>query len=169
MGGAGGVLAAAPILRGDPAVRVTLVEPRERIGLGLAYSTPDRNHLLNVRAANMSAFPDDPNHFLSWPAAQGLPSQPDRFVSRGIYDRYLADLLSIWTSARPARFRRTHGIRTELGEGLKGIMAQFDDGSVQLANMPYSPRGIACLRHQSTVPSFRHGTRCPTFRRMPLS
>ncbi len=133
-GGASGVLAAAHILRGDPAVRVTLVEPRERIGLGLAYSTPDRNHLLNVRAANMSAFPEDPNHFLSWLAGQGLPSQPDLFVSRSVYGKYLADLLSIWTSARPARFRRAHGICTDLGEGSQGIVAQFDDGTVQLAD-----------------------------------
>lgn len=146
-GGASGVLAAAHLLRSDPAARVTLVEPRDRIGLGLAYSTPDRNHLLNVRAANMSAFPDDPDHFLSWLAAKGLPSQPDHFVSRSTYGGYLAELLSVWTAARPARFRRAHGICTGLTDGPTGIVAQFDDGTVQLADHAILATGHSLPRH----------------------
>lgn len=133
-GGASGVLAAAHILRCDPAARVTLVEPRDRIGLGLAYSTPDRNHLLNVRARNMSAFSDDPDHFLSWLALHGQPSEPDGFVGRRLYGSYLAELLSVWADARPARFRRAHGICTGLTEAPSGIVAQFDDGTAQLAD-----------------------------------
>ena len=33
---------------------------------GAAYATPIPLHLLNVRAANMSAYPDRPTHFLEW-------------------------------------------------------------------------------------------------------
>lgn len=133
-GGASGVLAAAHILRGDPMARVTLVEPRERIGLGLAYSTSDQNHLLNVRAGNMSALADDPRHFLDWLAEKGQDSSPDRFVSRQLYGEYLADLLSSWRGQRPARFRRVHGICVGLTENPSGIVATFDDGTVQLAD-----------------------------------
>lgn len=133
-GGASGVLAAAHILRSDPMARVTLVEPRDRIGLGLAYSTPDQNHLLNVRAGNMSALSDDPRHFLDWLAAKGEDSSPDRFVTRRLYGEYLADLLSHWRADRPARFRRVHGICTGLTDGPSGLVATFDDGTVQLAD-----------------------------------
>lgn len=133
-GGASGVLAAAHILRSDPQARVTLVEPRDRIGLGLAYSTPDQNHLLNVRAGNMSALADDPRHFLDWLAARVEDSSPDRFVSRRLYGEYLADLLSRWHTDRPARFRRVQAICTGLTEGPSGIVASFDDGTVQLAD-----------------------------------
>lgn len=133
-GGASGVLAAAHLLRSDPQARVTLVEPRDRIGLGLAYSTPDQNHLLNVRAGNMSALADDPRHFLDWLGTKGHDAAPDSFVSRRIYGEYLADLLSVWRRGRPARFRRAHGICTGLTEGPLGIVATFDDGTVQLAD-----------------------------------
>jgi uncharacterized NAD(P)/FAD-binding protein YdhS len=128
------VLAAAQILRSDPLARVTLVEPRDRIGLGLAYSTPDRNHLLNVRAGNMSALADDPRHFLDWLATQGQDAAPDRFVSRHVYGEYLSDLLSTWREESPVRFRRVRGICTGLAEGPTGIIATFDDGTVQLAD-----------------------------------
>ena len=60
-GGASGALMAAHLLKcaGDR-VRLTLIEPRAQIGRGLAYATENESHRLNVRASNMSAFPDDP-------------------------------------------------------------------------------------------------------------
>ena len=62
-GGASGVMLTAHLLRSDdPGLRVTLVEPRDSFGKGMAYSAPLPDHLLNVAATNMSAFPDDPSH-----------------------------------------------------------------------------------------------------------
>ncbi|MGV1013645.1 MAG: FAD/NAD(P)-binding protein, partial [Methyloceanibacter sp.] len=71
-GGASGVLLACHLLR-DPndAVRITLIEKRPVIGRGMAYSTAQPGHLLNVRATNMSAFADDPLHFCRWLAERG--------------------------------------------------------------------------------------------------
>jgi uncharacterized NAD(P)/FAD-binding protein YdhS len=70
-GGASGVLLAYQLLQ-HPAsdVRVTLIEKRADIGRGLAYHTGNLEHLLNVRAANMSALPDDPDHFWRWISAR---------------------------------------------------------------------------------------------------
>lgn len=133
-GGASGVLSATQILRCDPLSRVTLVEPRDRIGLGLAYSTLDQNHLLNVRAGNMSALADDPRHFLDWLASQGQDSAPDRFVSRSLYGEYISNLLSTWRDDRPKRFRRVQGICMSIAESQTGIVATLDDGTVQLAD-----------------------------------
>ena len=71
-GGASGALMAAHLLRGDPpGLTVTIVEQRARLGRGLAYGVDNPNLLLNVRAANMSAYPDDPDHFSRWLAARG--------------------------------------------------------------------------------------------------
>ena len=36
---------------------------------GLAYATGNPRHLLNVRIENMSAFADEPDHFVRWLAA----------------------------------------------------------------------------------------------------
>lgn len=142
-GGASGVLAAAHILRTDDRACVTLVEPRNRIGLGLAYSTSNKNHLLNVRAANMSAFADDPGHFLGWLARNGHQNGPDCFVSRQVYGEYLADLSSGWRHARPARFRRVVGICTDLTESPSGVVAHLEDDTVQLADCAMLATGHA--------------------------
>jgi uncharacterized NAD(P)/FAD-binding protein YdhS len=94
-GGASGALIAAHLLRragGD--LRLTLIEPRAQIGRGLAYATKNESHRLNVRASNMSAFPDDPDHFWRWLRASGHAGE-DRFcfVPRLVYGRYLASLI----------------------------------------------------------------------------
>src|SRR3546814_7394408 len=46
--------------------RIYLIERNAQFGRGLAYSTGNPSHLLNVRASNMSAFADAPEHFLDW-------------------------------------------------------------------------------------------------------
>lgn len=73
-------------------------------GPGLAYSTQDINHLLNVRAAFMGAFPDRPGHFYDWLSgeegreaiarhASGFVAEPQAFAPRVLYGAYLQALL----------------------------------------------------------------------------
>ena len=89
-GGASGALVAARLLRdADRAVDVVVFEPRERLGEGVAYSTTDPLHLLNVPACGMSALPEDPDHFVRW-SGRG----PADFVPRSSYADYLGDLLA---------------------------------------------------------------------------
>jgi uncharacterized NAD(P)/FAD-binding protein YdhS len=68
-GGASGLLLAAQLLRTRAAVRIVLVEERPRLGRGVAYDTTCDAHLLNVPAAGMSGYPDDPGHFTRWAGA----------------------------------------------------------------------------------------------------
>ncbi|MFZ5706931.1 MAG: FAD/NAD(P)-binding protein [Pseudomonadota bacterium] len=98
--GFSGSLQAINLLRHD-GPRTTLVERRSTAGRGVAYSTAHPGHLLNVRAANMSALPDDPDHFLRW-LADRHPEQ-DGFVPRTLYGDYLGDLLSDTLAASPDR------------------------------------------------------------------
>ncbi len=92
-GGASGVLLAVHLLRHRPeGLIVTLVERRPELGAGIAYATRHPDHLLNVRASNMSAFPDDPGHFSRWLAARATDCGPDGFAPRRLYGDYLADL-----------------------------------------------------------------------------
>jgi uncharacterized NAD(P)/FAD-binding protein YdhS len=100
--GFSGVLVALHLLwrcrRND---RVYLVERAPRFGLGLAYSTGNPRHLLNVRIDHMSAFADEPDHFARWFTA--LPederlAMADRspagtFVHRQLYGAYIQSLL----------------------------------------------------------------------------
>src|SRR3954463_5316922 len=86
-GGASGVLMAAQLLRNPSPVRrsVTLIDRRATLGAGSAFGTRRPCHLLNVPAARMSAFADDPGHFVRWVQERDPSIEPTTFVSRSIY------------------------------------------------------------------------------------
>lgn len=84
-GGASGTLTALALRRA--AVPVVLISDADP-GPGLAYRTPEPYHLLNSRAATMSAHPEHPDHFTRW------LTTPTAFPARRRYGAYLADTLS---------------------------------------------------------------------------
>ena len=103
--GFSGVMTALHLLRQAKAVKVVLVERRSPIGLGAAYATDDPSHRLNVRAGNMSAWPDRPDDFVDWLRARDLDVGPGGFATRGDYGRYLQGLLSTLAESASAAGR----------------------------------------------------------------
>lgn len=123
--GFSGTMAAVQLLARLPQHQpVLLCERAERFGSGRAYSTGNPDHLLNVRAANMSAYPDRPSHFEDWlleigegemgagasdPAIghgrDGIRQTPaGTFAARGLYGNYLAGILTeAMTGGTPPR------------------------------------------------------------------
>lgn len=105
--GFSGTLLAVNLLNQTDA-RVILIERLpERVGRGVAYSTKESNHLLNVRASNMSAFPDDPDHFVNWLTERGAGTAHE-FVSRQKYGDYLSETLSICQNSSGDRLQIVH-------------------------------------------------------------
>ena len=94
---------------------------------GLAYSTANPAHLLNVRADRMSAFPDAPGDFVEWVAAQsGTDMQAAAtpagvFVSRSAYGRYLSDRLDAQCRAAPERLQVLKARITTIGKTPDGF------------------------------------------------
>ena len=134
-GGASGTLAAAHLLRrrlNPQNLRITIVEKRSDVGCGVAYSTDQSCHLLNTRVQNMSAFPDEPDHFARWLERQGLGSvDGSDFVPRKIYGRYLAELVAAEPNV-PAvpRLRILEQECTGLRVHDHGVEVALSDGSV---------------------------------------
>jgi uncharacterized NAD(P)/FAD-binding protein YdhS/predicted metal-dependent enzyme (double-stranded beta helix superfamily) len=96
-GGFSGSVSAAQMLRqarltGSP-LRVVLLEQRGSIGEGLAYSSREQCHLLNVPVGRMSAWPDQPNDFLKWAQAHHGPVSGDDFLPRQWYGEYIRQTL----------------------------------------------------------------------------
>ncbi|MFA5592684.1 MAG: FAD/NAD(P)-binding protein [Micavibrio sp.] len=91
--GASAVALLAQLARMERAegMHVHIYERSGLYGRGVAYSTPHLGHLLNVRAANMSLYPDAPDDFARWAAERGY--QPADFVPRKIYGDYLCERL----------------------------------------------------------------------------
>jgi uncharacterized NAD(P)/FAD-binding protein YdhS len=90
-GGASAALLLANLARTEGAARfdITVFDREDRFGRGVAYSTTCIKHLLNVRAANMSAFPDIKEDFAIWAGARGYA--PSDFVPRWHYGDYLLE------------------------------------------------------------------------------
>jgi uncharacterized NAD(P)/FAD-binding protein YdhS len=102
--GFSGTLVATHLLRQARfPLRVHLLErDAGHFGRGVAYSTALGCHLLNVPAGNMSAFPDEPNHFLRWAEGQGAKLLdppwvteigPKTFLPRRAFGEYLGWVL----------------------------------------------------------------------------
>ncbi|NEV01888.1 FAD/NAD(P)-binding protein [Bradyrhizobium uaiense] len=134
-GGASGVLLAYQLLHQPTRdLRVTLIEQRPDLGRGIAYHTGNPDHLLNVRVANMSALPDQPDHFWRWLGSRELnvPLCPDPycFVPRRVYGDYIASLLEQHTSdpADVERLSIVHGTCVDINEGHAGVTVTLEDG-----------------------------------------
>jgi len=92
--GFSGVMTALNILRRSPEAKVILFERRTPVGLGAAYATHNPGHRLNVRAGNMSAWPDEPGHFVAWLRGRNFAMGPADFATRADYGRYLQSLVT---------------------------------------------------------------------------
>lgn len=93
-GGAGGVLTALALLRtATTADDIIQIEPAV-LAEGVAYATTSDQLLLNVRASNMSAYADQPGHFVAWLAQTHPTADGDAFVPRSWYAVYLRDTLT---------------------------------------------------------------------------
>ena len=101
--GFSGTIAALQLLRRLPIDQpVLLCERSPEFARGVAYAAGDNDHLLNVRAANMSALAEEPLHFQEWlkrrvgdePSLGGLhQTEAGLFASRRLYGQYLRSIL----------------------------------------------------------------------------
>jgi uncharacterized NAD(P)/FAD-binding protein YdhS len=75
-------------------LKICIIEPRELLCAGIAYSTTKPYHLLNVPAVSMGIEEADPSAFYRWIGEQNLPFSPDDFVPRFLYQRFVMDTLN---------------------------------------------------------------------------
>src|SRR5580698_3927448 len=94
-GGVSGALTAYHLIQQRVDARIVIIDPRPELGLGLAYSTPSLQHLLNVPAAKISALPNDPEHFLNWLRANhDADATPSTYAPRAVFGRYIRSLFA---------------------------------------------------------------------------
>lgn len=158
--GFSGTLLALHLMRQTtPGTRILLIERNRQFGRGAAYSTGNSSHLLNVPAAKMSAYPQQPQHFLDWlravepPELGGVKPSPTTFVPRAVFGRYVEDLLE--SERRSAVFcGRLELLKTDVTDIAPqpgGVVLSFAEGPprqvdrvvLAVGNFPPSPPPVA--------------------------
>src|SRR5579859_8121087 len=138
-GGFSGVMTAVNLARlCQRPLRITLINQHRPMGRGLAYGTRRPEHLLNVAARNMSAFPDLPDHFLQWLRTRSeYDTAPDielreRFIPRMIYGDYLRCLMQQHLQSPiesvPVRTTFIEGEAVDVEPRAKGAVIHLSDG-----------------------------------------
>ncbi|WP_225438570.1 FAD/NAD(P)-binding protein [Candidatus Frankia nodulisporulans] len=133
-GGASGCLATAQLARSASVTgrrfTILLVEPDE-VGTGLAYLTRDPRHRLNVPAAKMSAFDDDPQHFLRWLRRHvAVDFPPGGFAPRQFYADYLRHTLEeTLRAASGVRCEQVRARATDIRRHGRRLRLTLDDGT----------------------------------------
>ncbi len=123
-GGFSGCAVAAQLARHAPdGFSVRIFEPGE-LGRGAAYGTRHSEHLLNTRAAAMSLFPDDPDHFVRW---LGSRADSAAFVSRRLYGDYVAEIAA--RALERPHFRLVNGRVTSVRRSDRGFIVESAVGT----------------------------------------
>ena len=171
-GFSGSLLAVQLLKRALPNGRIYLIEKNAQFGGGLAYSTGNANHLLNVRASRMSAFVDEPDHFVNWlkrrdnsANASAAAGTVDTFVPRQLYGAYIQDLLGneIWQTGRGRNLHLVPDEATAIETAPDGLVVEVGtgrryevDGAVlAVGNFPQQERHGALL---SAIPGIARAT-----------
>lgn len=147
--GFSGTLQAINLIRHE-GPRATLIERAPVAGTGLAYGAAHPSHLLNVRAANMSAFPDDPGHLVRWLEARGVEHAATSFVPRRVYGEYLREMLEEALARYPDRLRLVRGEVEDVTFDADGATLQLTDSTLRadaavlaVGNLPpHDPPGL---------------------------
>jgi len=122
-GGASGTILAAQLARRG--ISSALIDGSGRVGKGVAYSTTEPAHLLNVRAEGMSALAGEPDHFAQAFEAEGGDRRG--FAQRLFFGQYLGRLLGeAEASGQVAAVDATAVGAARSGDGWR---VEFDDGS----------------------------------------
>jgi uncharacterized NAD(P)/FAD-binding protein YdhS len=148
--GASGTLAAVHLLRKRRA-RVILIDPDEP-GLGVAYSTRDEDHLLNVRACAMSGLAEDPDDFVDWCRVKNVKAGPDDYLPRRLYGVYLQELLERFGGH--GQLQLVRGLVDDVAEPAsgEGVRLTLTDGRVLSADAAILALGNAPPGPIETIP-----------------
>jgi len=95
---------------------------------GVAYGTNSGSHALNVPAGRMSAFDDEPDHFLKYLRLRDPSITGGSFVPRRIFGEYLARTLDDARRASRIPLIRVAGEVTDLREASNRVTIHLHDG-----------------------------------------
>ena len=128
-GGFSGTILAAQLARRG--IACALIDGSGRVGRGVAYSTTEPAHLLNVRAEGMSAWAGEPDHFARHFEAEG--GERRGFAQRRLFARYVGEILDAAVASGCTEIVERTATSSKREED--GWRVGFDDGSSLAADV----------------------------------
>lgn len=122
-GGFSGTILAAQLARRG--IASVLIDGSGRAGKGVAYSTTEAAHLLNVRAEGMSAWAGEPDHFAKRFEAEGGDRRG--FAQRRFFAQYLGEILGEAVASGCVEVVHSSATAAERSNG--GWRVTLDNGS----------------------------------------
>jgi uncharacterized NAD(P)/FAD-binding protein YdhS len=115
---------------------IEIVEPRDKVGGGVAYGAAAHEHRINVPSDRMTVFSETPTHFSQWLDRHGLrDADPQGWTEEGhFYSRrqafgdYMADLVAETGRSNASGSTVTHlcGRAADIVRGPRGIVVTVE-------------------------------------------
>jgi uncharacterized NAD(P)/FAD-binding protein YdhS len=162
-GGFTGAAAAVQLVRASAGpIAITIVEPREELGRGLAYSTPDPDHRINGNTDSHVVDLADAGELNRWCEAKGIlerdPAARSRnghtFIRRHDFGSYVRDTVAAHAACgngSTIRHLRDTAIDAMLGDG--GVNVLTRGGRSLQADLAILATGNAPARLPSALPA----------------
>jgi len=131
---------------------IVLVDPRAELGRGLAYSTADPSHLLNVTVSKMDSHPAPGiEGFAAWLAERGLEA-PEGYHPRARFGDYMAHVVTLLRERCDLDHRCRKAI--SLSRNPDGFVVGLDDGTTIRARQVVV--AVGNLQPRRLAPGIRH-------------
>lgn len=147
-------------------IEIIIIEPRESLGGGLAYSTTDPAHRINVPAAKMTMVSAEPDHFINWlktdeASAEDVFAQTakgDDFPQRSVFGRYVHDHIKPFLQSGQVRHIKNKAVSATFADKkynlVLGDNTALNADVVVIATTHPSPSVPTALQHLTGTPRF---------------
>ncbi|MFC0220572.1 FAD/NAD(P)-binding protein [Pseudochelatococcus lubricantis] len=143
-------------------LRLTIVDPAADIGRGIAYSTPDPDHVVNGVAQLFGLFPEDPDHLVRWLAERAARGGwqapggnfPKSSPPRWLYGDYVNDTFRQAVARGEGRvaFEHVRERAVDLDAGADGVSVRLASGRQLPADRVILATGLYPRRSPVTAP-----------------
>ncbi|MEP7456523.1 FAD/NAD(P)-binding protein [Phyllobacterium sp. SB3] len=147
-------------------IEIIIIEPRERLGGGLAYSSIDPAHRINVPASKMTMVSAEPDHFARWLAMDAASAEDalartatgDAFPQRSVFGRYVYDHIEPFLKSGQIQHVRDKAREAILaGERYSIVLGDgttLDADIIVIATTHPLPAVPTALQHLAGTPQF---------------
>ncbi len=166
-GGFCGTLIAIHLLtKSEKPLSLTLIDRAGAFAQGVAYSTREPHHYLNVRAEEMSAFPDQPAHFIQWlrnfeplwrsldPVFSSLKVTPQSFLPRKIYGLYLKECLKKALEETTCQFQSLTAEAVDIERKRGHLELTLSNGTSLVADALVLATGVPAAKGKKSLTGF---------------